>query len=74
MDGVAQRWIDEVTGVLHAGSGFERPAVYVNYAQGTEGFGALYGYEKWRQRRLEGLKKRYDPGCVFGWYQPIPCS
>lgn len=44
---------------------------YVNYANGDEGMGAMYGYEEWRLERLRGLKERYDPKRRFGWYAPI---
>lgn len=44
---------------------------YVNYANGDEGLGAMYGYEEWRLQRLRGLKERYDPQGRFGWYAPI---
>ncbi|KAF1993091.1 FAD-binding domain-containing protein [Amniculicola lignicola CBS 123094] len=44
---------------------------YVNYAYGTEGPEAWYGYEPWRQNRLRTLKKKYDPKGKFSFYGPI---
>lgn len=72
LDSVAERWLRNSTAVLHANSGFERPAVYLNYAQGDEGVGAMYGYEQWRLDRLAALKREYDPWGVFNAYHPIP--
>ncbi|KAI5837100.1 hypothetical protein DFP73DRAFT_569399 [Morchella snyderi] len=72
LDTAADAWINESMAILHADSGFDRPAVYMNYAKGTEGFGAIYGYERWRQAKLRDLKKKWDPGCMFSGYNPIP--
>ncbi|KAI5836984.1 hypothetical protein DFP73DRAFT_487985 [Morchella snyderi] len=72
LDAQAADWLFEVMATLHADSGFERPAVYVNYAQVTEGFGAMYGHEEWRQERLKDLKRKWDPKCMFSGYNPIP--
>jgi hypothetical protein len=46
-------------------------AAYVNYAFGGEALLALNGYEPWRAKRLEELKKKYDPWGKFGFYAPI---
>ncbi|RPB14059.1 FAD-binding domain-containing protein [Morchella conica CCBAS932] len=72
LDDAANHWLAETMAILHADSGFPRPAVYMNYASGLEGFGAAYGYEKWRQRKLKDLKREWDPRCVFSGYNPIP--
>lgn len=72
LDAQAADWLFEVMAILHADSGFDRPAVYMNYAQGTEGFGAMYGHEGWRQERLKDLKRMWDPECMFSGYNPIP--
>ncbi|RPB10764.1 FAD-binding domain-containing protein [Morchella conica CCBAS932] len=61
LDAAADDWVNEIMAILHADSGFDRPAVYMNYAKGTEGFGAVYGYEKWRQAKLKDLKRKWDP-------------
>ncbi|KAI5845571.1 hypothetical protein DFP73DRAFT_395574 [Morchella snyderi] len=68
----AEDWLLEAMAIMHASSGFPRPALYMNYASGTEGFGAMYGYDKWRQEKLKKLKKEWDPHCVFSWFNPIP--
>lgn len=72
LDAQAADWLFEVMAILHADSGFDRPAVYMNHAQGTEGFGAMYGSEEWRQERLKDLKRKWDPECMFSGYNPIP--
>lgn len=72
LDSAANAWLGTATAALHSTGGFEKPAVYMNYAQGTEGLGALYGYEEWRLERLKALKKKYDPEGVFSGYHAIP--
>lgn len=57
---------------MHAQSGFAKPAVYVNYANGWEGSGAIYGYEEWRVEKLKDPKRRWDPEGMFSTYHPIP--
>lgn len=56
-------------------SGYGRLQQYVNYGNTTSTMPdlpeALYGYEPWRLERLRDLKKLYDPGNVFRWYQPL---
>ena len=52
------------------GTGSELRA-YVNYANGDESQGAVFGYEPWRLQRLRELKKRYDPLGRFNFYEPI---
>jgi FAD/FMN-containing dehydrogenase len=44
---------------------------YVNYAHGDESQQATYGYETWRLRKLQSLKKAYDPYGKFNFYAPI---
>ncbi|KAI5778427.1 hypothetical protein EDC01DRAFT_344539 [Geopyxis carbonaria] len=51
-----------------------REVVYVNYAQGDETLAQMYGVEPWRLRRLEALKRKWDPESVFGYYNPIPAG
>lgn len=72
LDSAANTWLGSVAAALHSTGGFERPMVYMNYAQGTEGLGALYGYDEWRLERLKALKKKYDPEGVFSGYHAIP--
>lgn len=71
LDGPAAEWLGSAMGVLHAKSGFERPAVYLNYASAEE-LGAIFGYEEWRMEKLKGLKRKWDPEGMFDAYHPIP--
>lgn len=56
-------------------SGYGRLQQYVNYGNTTSTMRdppeALYGYEPWRLEKLQALKRLYDPGNVFCWYQPL---
>jgi hypothetical protein len=74
LNNAVSRYGARIRAVLQKKSGFPRKQIqaYVNYAQGDETFGDLYGYEPWRQRKLKALKKQYDPSGDFSWYQPIP--
>jgi fumiquinazoline A oxidase len=51
-------------------SGFERPAVYVNYAHGDEGPEVWYSPEK--LDNLTRLKRMWDPKELFSWSNPVP--
>ncbi len=42
-----------------------------NYAHGDESLEEIYGYEPWRQQKLQDLKKAYDPLGRFNFYAPI---
>lgn len=44
---------------------------YINYADGSEGMGAWYGYEEWRLEKLRRVKREFDPHGRFSWYAPI---
>lgn len=72
LDSAVDTWLGSAAAALHSTGGFEKPKVYMNYAQGTEDLGALYGYEEWRLERLKALKKKYDPEGVFSGYHAIP--
>ncbi|RYP78078.1 hypothetical protein DL771_000771 [Monosporascus sp. 5C6A] len=48
-DGWAPEWRDQLFEPEH--SGYDHPAVYVNYAHGDVGLKAFYGYEPWRVER-----------------------
>ncbi|PPJ49625.1 hypothetical protein CBER1_02190 [Cercospora berteroae] len=56
-------------------SGYGRLCQYVNYGSTTvtvqDPAEAMYGYEPWRLEKLRLLKRKYDPGNVFRWYQPF---
>lgn len=53
-------------------SGYDRLYVYQNYAHGDEPLQALYGYEPWRMKKLQKLKRTYDPTDSFRGYHAIP--
>ncbi|KAI8411283.1 hypothetical protein FOFC_07877 [Fusarium oxysporum] len=57
--------------ILHKASGKEEMGVYVNYAFGDENAKQLYGNEAWRQQKLRGLKKKYDPKGKFSFFGPV---
>lgn len=57
---------------LNTHSGYAKPLSYVNYANGFEPAGQLYGYESWRAERLNGLKEKYDQKCNFAVFNPLP--
>ncbi|KAH6888453.1 hypothetical protein B0T10DRAFT_405689 [Thelonectria olida] len=65
---------EEIRGLFLNGTGGSDLHAYVNYALGSEGFGEIYGNEKWRQERLVALKHKYDPKGVFAYHHPIPLS
>ncbi len=65
----AREWRDQLFEPEH--SGYDRPAVYLNYAHGDEAPEAFYGYEPWRLERLQNLKKKYDPRGFFDSYHPV---
>ncbi|KAL4960818.1 FAD-binding oxidoreductase [Aspergillus stella-maris] len=62
----------QIRKTLFATSGYERGAVYVNYALGDETLEQIYGVEK--LPRLAKLKRKYDPDNVFGFHHPIPTA
>ncbi|KAF1815559.1 putative FAD-dependent oxidase [Eremomyces bilateralis CBS 781.70] len=66
---MVNKWKNEVRERFRATSGFEETKVYVNYAQGDDSQEAMYGARK--LERLRALKRKWDPNCVFSWYNPI---
>ncbi len=62
---------DNLRTILHAASGEEEMRVYVNYAFGDENVKQWYGVETWRQQKLRGLKKKYDPKGMFSFFGPV---
>ncbi|KAI0201481.1 Glucooligosaccharide oxidase [Astrocystis sublimbata] len=60
----------KVRGDFAATSGYDGLAVYNSYAGGDESLEEIYGAEN--LPRLVGLKKRWDPGNVFGYQNPLP--
>lgn len=69
-DALAYSYGKKVREAMLAGTG-ERLGAYVNYAIGDESNEAVYGYEKWRLKRLRDLKKKYDPQGKFGFFERI---
>lgn len=63
---------DSLRQILHKGTGLSEVRTYVNYAYGDETPQEWYGYEAWRQSRLQSLKQKYDPKHQFSFYAPIP--
>lgn len=43
----------------------------MNYAFGDETMEEVYGYDAGRGERLRGLKRKYDGGGRFDFYEPI---
>ncbi|CAF9942179.1 MAG: hypothetical protein HETSPECPRED_005383 [Heterodermia speciosa] len=64
-------WTSNLRTQMQATSGYDKLHVYQNYAH-SEPLEAFYGYESYRLPRLQALKKKFDPGNVFGNYHPIP--
>jgi hypothetical protein len=62
---------EQLRQILHEASGNADVRAYVNYAYGDETPKQWYGSEAWRQSRLQGLKKKYDPEGKFSFYAPI---
>lgn len=59
-------------GELQVTSGYDSPAVYVNYAHGDETLANRYGEKK--LDRLIRLKKKWDPKNIFGFNNALPTS
>lgn len=74
LDDTANSYGKQIRTQLQGGSGFKKPMPYLNYAQGDEPLGDVYGYENWRLGRLRQLKKSYDPKGAFNFYGPISSS
>ncbi|KAJ5892521.1 hypothetical protein N7504_009212 [Penicillium tannophilum] len=65
------RFGEHLRQILYHGSEQDEMHSYVNYAFGSEGPEAWYGYEPWRLERLRSLKDKYDPEGRFNFYAPI---
>ncbi|PSR81486.1 hypothetical protein BD289DRAFT_372588 [Coniella lustricola] len=68
-DSQVDKFLDEARSLLTAVSGFQKPAVYVNFAHGDEGPAAWYGQEN--LEKLSVLKREWDPKNLFGFYNSI---
>lgn len=71
LDAKAAALGNKLRNILHEASGREDFRSYVNYSYGDEDDEQLYGSEKWRQCKLQALKKTYDPEEKFSFYAPI---
>lgn len=71
LDGEARAWGEQMRQIIHNASGRIHMHSYINYAHGTEGLEALYGYESWRLEKLRQLKSAYDPHRRFSYFAPI---
>ncbi|KAE8370460.1 FAD-binding domain-containing protein [Aspergillus caelatus] len=69
-DDWARSWRDRIS--FPAVGGYSPAIQYQNYAHGDEPLSNLYGTQKWRQRRLTDLKRRYDPHGFFNGYHAVP--
>jgi hypothetical protein len=66
----ALEWVGKVREALYIDSESLRHS-YVNYAIGSESLQEMYGWEEWRLRKLESLKREWDPRNAFSWYNPL---
>ncbi|KAI8951699.1 putative FAD-dependent oxygenase [Xylaria longipes] len=62
---------NQLRDIIYRGSNRMDLHAYVNYAYGDETPENWYGYEKWRQSRLQNLKQEYDPESKFSFFGPI---
>lgn len=62
---------EKLRNILFQASGKQAMGSYVNYAYGDETPKNWYGSEQWRQDRLTGLKKKYDPKSKFSFFGPV---
>ena len=67
----AAEWLKKLTDALYEGVGEGDRHAYVNYANGNESLGEVYGREEWRIRKLKGLKSEWDPENRFRFYNPL---
>ncbi|KAL9592287.1 MAG: hypothetical protein Q9179_006871, partial [Wetmoreana sp. 5 TL-2023] len=65
LDALVPKYGNQARTLLAAGQPQRPLNTYVNYAYGDETLEQLYGYEAWRQQKLKGLKKKYDPENKF---------
>ncbi|RYO90879.1 hypothetical protein DL766_001620 [Monosporascus sp. MC13-8B] len=70
LDNTVDAFLDSARHNFTAASGFDKPAVYVNFAHGDEGPEAWYGSHN--QARLGQLKQEWDPRGLFSFYNAIP--
>ncbi|PGH03423.1 hypothetical protein AJ80_08671 [Polytolypa hystricis UAMH7299] len=71
LDKRAAKLGEQLRQILYEGSGRKELRAYINYSYGDETLQQWYGNEKWRQDRLQALKRKYDPEGKFSFYAPI---
>jgi hypothetical protein len=74
LDPIVAAFGNAARAILYRHSGSLELHAYVNYAHGDETLQQLYGYDPWRQTKLQALKKLYDPMGYFNFYAPISRS
>lgn len=71
LDPIAIQAGQDIRQILYEAEGTGEMHAYVNYAHGDESLEEMYGYEKWRLKKLRELKSVHDPEGKFGFYAPI---
>lgn len=62
---------EQLRNIIHNATGRSEIHAYVNYAYPGDTAKEWYGYEKWRQDKLLGLKNKYDAKRRFSFFGPI---
>lgn len=57
--------------VLLEGSGSSKLNAYVNCVSEDKTLEEIYGHEPWRVKKLQKLKRKYDPQRKFNYFAPI---
>ncbi|KAI0857449.1 putative FAD-dependent oxygenase [Xylaria cubensis] len=70
-DGQVELMGNQLRDIIYQGSSRKELHAYVNYAYGDEKPKNWYGYEQWRQSRLQDLKQKYDPKGKFSFFGPV---
>ncbi|KAI0161041.1 hypothetical protein GGR52DRAFT_157104 [Hypoxylon sp. FL1284] len=69
-DDIVSKFLEAARQNFTAASGYDEPAVYVNFAHGHEGPAAWYGAGN--LDRLGRLKQKWDPQGLFSFYDVVP--
>ncbi|KAL8894287.1 MAG: hypothetical protein Q9192_004452 [Flavoplaca navasiana] len=71
-DAIATEHGNKARAIWHAGDTPGRNVTaYLDCVNGDEALEVMDGYQSWRLERLRALKKQYDPGNRFWFYDPI---
>nr|UOS85803.1 FAD-linked oxidoreductase [Hypoxylon rubiginosum] len=71
-DSIVSEFLDAARRNFTAASGYDEPAVYVNFAHGDEGPAAWYGARN--LGKLGHLKQKWDPQGLFNFYDVVPMA